>query len=178
MDERHKRLLEFVQPSLREEAASALVEGDVRAWLECGNPEKSGLAMVGVGGSDLRALGLYEEALLEAWLYPPVNHGKFPCDLFKVLFEAADADRMRAAGDPLPGPGPFTIYRGVAGRGPARRVFFASVGVQRVRARTPKAINQEFRSPLGTSVCRFPRGVGAITERLASVGRGSRRGGE
>ena len=34
----------------------------------------------------------------------------------------ADSERLRACGDPLPGHGPFTIFRGVAGRGSARRV--------------------------------------------------------
>jgi hypothetical protein len=37
------------------------------------------------------------------------------------MFRVADRARLRAAGDPLPEP-PFTLYRGVAGRGPARRV--------------------------------------------------------
>jgi hypothetical protein len=38
------------------------------------------------------------------------------------MFTRADRTKLRAAGDPLPGAGPFTVYRGVAGRGPARRV--------------------------------------------------------
>jgi hypothetical protein len=38
------------------------------------------------------------------------------------LFSLADRARLLACGDPLPGAGPFTVYRGVAGHGPARRV--------------------------------------------------------
>ncbi len=34
----------------------------------------------------------------------------------------ADRERLRAAEGPLPGPGPFTVYRGVAGRGRQRNV--------------------------------------------------------
>ena len=40
----------------------------------------------------------------------------------KLLFEIADRKRPRAAGDQLPGCGPFRVFRGVAGRGRARRV--------------------------------------------------------
>lgn len=31
------------------------------------------------------------------------------------LFGSANREALRAAGDPLPGPGPFTVYRGVSG---------------------------------------------------------------
>jgi len=37
-------------------------------------------------------------------------------------FFQADRARLRALGDALPGPGPFTLFRGVAGRGAKRRV--------------------------------------------------------
>lgn len=33
----------------------------------------------------------------------------------------ADRKALRAAGDPLPGPGPFTVYRGVSGEEPEER---------------------------------------------------------
>ncbi len=39
-----------------------------------------------------------------------------------LMFQSADRARLRAEGDPLPGHGPFTIYRGVAGDEPVRRV--------------------------------------------------------
>ena len=42
--------------------------------------------------------------------------------MLRGLLADADPHRLRAAGDPLPGPGPFTLYRGVHGRGPARKV--------------------------------------------------------
>ena len=38
------------------------------------------------------------------------------------LLQQADRDRLRAAGDALPGPGPFRLYLGVAGVGSARRL--------------------------------------------------------
>jgi hypothetical protein len=39
-----------------------------------------------------------------------------------ALLTEADPVRLRAAGDPLPEPAPAMLYRGVAGRGRARRV--------------------------------------------------------
>jgi len=39
-----------------------------------------------------------------------------------LLLEHADRDGLRAAGAPLPGPGPFTLYRGVHDPGPARKI--------------------------------------------------------
>ena len=38
------------------------------------------------------------------------------------MFEIADPEKMRAAGDKMPDQETFTLYRGVAGNGPARRV--------------------------------------------------------
>lgn len=120
-DDRYTPLLDQVKPHFREQALSALAQGEVGGWLMCESNEKS-LRMVLNGCAELMALGLYEKALLEAWIMTRTNRSKWSLGLLRTMFEVADADRMRAASDPLPGPGPFTIYRGVAGRGPARRV--------------------------------------------------------
>ena len=40
----------------------------------------------------------------------------------EFLFAIADRAKLRAAGDALPSTGPFTLYRGVAGIGRARRI--------------------------------------------------------
>jgi len=39
----------------------------------------------------------------------------------RKLFASCDAEKLRAAGQPLPGEGPFVVYRGVAGIGRRRR---------------------------------------------------------
>lgn len=41
--------------------------------------------------------------------------------MLEEFFLEADPDKLLAAGDPLPGPGPFTIYRGISGGGEERR---------------------------------------------------------
>jgi hypothetical protein len=68
----------------------------------------------------LQRRGLYERALLRAFI--DTNHATFSLSDLRQLFETADRARLRAAGDPLPGSGPFTLYRGVAGQEPHRRV--------------------------------------------------------
>lgn len=65
---------------------------------------------------------MFEEALLDALTSVSVNNHNVPLVDLKALFFHADRNRLRAAGDPLPGPGPFTLYRGVSGKGKARRV--------------------------------------------------------
>ena len=70
----------------------------------------------------LRFLDLYEDALLLAYMGCSLNNHDFPLDSLRFLFDWADRERLRASGEPLPGPGPFILYRGVAGKGPARRV--------------------------------------------------------
>ena len=43
-------------------------------------------------------------------------------DTIQFMFDWADRDKLRAAGDPLPGPGPFTVYRGVGRERSERQV--------------------------------------------------------
>ena len=70
----------------------------------------------------LRGLGLYEQALYEAWDGCRVNWHHMPQAALKLVFEMADRDKLFALGAPLEGPGPFRVYRGVNGKGAARRV--------------------------------------------------------
>jgi len=69
-----------------------------------------------------KARGRYESALIYALTAPRTNLAHVPRSVLALLIENADRAALRAAGDPLPHPGPFTVYRGVAGRGGARRV--------------------------------------------------------
>jgi hypothetical protein len=49
------------------------------------------------------------------------NHAHWALSELHELFQSADRKALRAAGDPLPGPGPFTVYRGVSGEEPEER---------------------------------------------------------
>jgi hypothetical protein len=70
----------------------------------------------------LREAGMFERAFLAAFTGTRTNNLHWRLDELASLFRCCDRDRLRAAGDPLPGPGPFTLYRGVAGRGARRRL--------------------------------------------------------
>jgi len=113
--------LKPVHPEVRPMMLEALEEGDVEqflVWVE--NQDRLFFLFMNQGA--LRERGLYEEALFQSFVGVGHNNKNVPQWGIDSLFSNLDRDRLRAAGDPLPGPGPFTLYRGVAGKGPARRV--------------------------------------------------------
>lgn len=63
----------------------------------------------------------FEKSLLIALTSTRVNNFHVQKHMLERLFYVADREKLMGAGDPMPGPGPFTLYRGVSGRGPARR---------------------------------------------------------
>src|SRR5215472_5448409 len=107
--------------SLRADAVAALASGDVVGFLITASNEDS-MHLVYMNASFLKQRGLYERALLQAFMATRVNNHTWPQEDLVDLFLEADQLQLRALGDPLPGSGPFTVYRGVAGRGRARRV--------------------------------------------------------
>src|SRR5437867_4963410 len=62
----------------------------------------------------LRVRGIYEPALLEALTAPRRSLLHFPQSRLRQLIRAASRVKLRALA-PLPGHGPFVLYRGVAG---------------------------------------------------------------
>jgi hypothetical protein len=78
------------------------------------------LNLVRDNAATLLRQGVYDRALLKAFIN--TNHATWSLADLRSLFEMADRARLRAEGDQLPGPGPFTLYRGVAGPEPDRRV--------------------------------------------------------
>lgn len=110
-----------VLPVLRNRAVEALLDGDIVGFLVKASNTNS-LWLVARNLGELRARGLYEKALLQAITGTRTNLHDWPVSTIAYLFRAADPARLRAAGDPMPGSGPFTVFRGVAGVGRARRV--------------------------------------------------------
>jgi len=112
--------LEPIPIKLREQALRNLEDGNVVGFL-CSASNDHGLDLVYYNKGSLLERGLYEKALLDAYSMTRVNNHQQYREL-AILFALAQRDRLVAAGDPLPGLGPFTLYRGVAGHGRARRV--------------------------------------------------------
>jgi hypothetical protein len=102
----------------RQAAWEALSQGNVRTFL-CRAPSGAGLWLVWMNARLLLTLGGYEQTLLDAYSGCRDNWRGWTLADLRQLFQLADRTKLRAAGDPLPGPGPFTLYRGVAG---SRRV--------------------------------------------------------
>src|SRR5262249_48135162 len=69
----------------------------------------------------LKEQGIYEAALREAFVGHRVNHSGWPEAAIAFLFDRADKNKLRLAGDPVPN-GPVVVHRGVAGHGPRRRL--------------------------------------------------------
>ena len=115
--------LDLIAPRFRDDAIDALNEGDVDGFLifsEHGNQYH--LHIVWQNINELKIRGLYEEALLSAFIATRTDNHHHPQRLMELMFALADRDLLLAAGDPLPGPGPFTMFRGVSGRTRARRI--------------------------------------------------------
>lgn len=114
--------LSAVPPELHEQAHEAFADRDALGFvIICGSNTRA-LALVADNVSPLLAAGIYEPALLQALTGTRVNHARWSLGTLRFLVDLSDPDRLRAAGDPLPGPGPFRLYRGVAGTGRARKV--------------------------------------------------------
>ena len=128
--------LNLIAPSLRDRAVADLDAGDVIGFLgkaERGNQDH--LAIVFDNFHALQARGLYEQALLAAWTSPRKNFAGWDIRVLSWMFRKANRVRLRANGHRLPGPGPFTLFRGVSGRGPKRRARGLSWTDDETRAR-------------------------------------------
>lgn len=113
--------LDPIPENLRAEAGQRFADGDVLRFLGLASNTAS-LSLVDINQLALLDRGIYEPALLYALTMSRVNNAQWSMRELDELLGIADLGRLRAAGDPLPGPGPFTVFRGVAGRGRARRV--------------------------------------------------------
>src|SRR5712691_9966584 len=112
--------MEPIPISLHHLAVEALRDKDALGF-PCRASNDYGLDLVYHNQGILLGLGIYEDALLHAFTDVRTNTAHFPVWRLRFLFWRADRHRLRKAGDPFPGPGPYTLYRGVAGVGAARR---------------------------------------------------------
>jgi hypothetical protein len=115
-----KLQLRRIAPALRKQAVEDLKAGNVAGFLwksEHGN--QYWLDIVWENRKLLLDLHLFEEALIAAFSATRTNN-VLHHDRLRKMFSMGDRERFRQLGDQLPEPGPFVIYRGVAGIGPLR----------------------------------------------------------
>ena len=112
--------LRAAEPQLITQAREAFEEGDSGGFVGCA-PSQARLLFVADNVIPLQAKGIYEPCLLTAFVATRVSNWEWPETALDFLFRSADRAKLRAAGEPLPGEGPFLISRGVAGTGAARR---------------------------------------------------------
>jgi hypothetical protein len=117
----HGLNLSVIDPTLKSHALQAFDKGDALGFV-CAAGSGDVMALVFDNLSPLKDRGLYEAAILHAFTAPRINHRGWSTSVIEFMFSQADRDKLRAAGRPLPGEGPFTVYRGVAGTGRARRL--------------------------------------------------------
>jgi hypothetical protein len=120
--------LQLVPEVLHAEARDCFERGDADGFYyaivreACGGSPDNAIAIVRVNIDPLIGRGIYERVLLFAFTGASSNNRNEPLETLAELFRRADRQKFREAGDPFPGEGPFTIYRGIAGTGPAERV--------------------------------------------------------
>lgn len=106
---------------LHDRARSAIEASDAVGFLSLAD-NQCGINLVAGNSAILRERGIFEEALLHALISPRISHYRVEMGFLRDLIRTANREKLRAAGDPLPGPGPFTVFRGVAGNKNHRRV--------------------------------------------------------
>jgi len=103
-------------------AQAAIANRDAIGFNATAINRESALALVCDNMAILKAAGIYEACLLHAFTGCRVNHRQWSERVISGMFDYGDRAAFLAAGNPLPGPGPFRIYRGVSGHGRARRL--------------------------------------------------------
>jgi hypothetical protein len=106
---------------LHDQAREAIEAGDGPGFLGLAESQNT-MNLVLANTNILQERGIYEEALLHALIAPSDSHYQVSMGLLREMIRVANKEKLRAVGDPLPGPGPFTLFRGVAGNKNYRRV--------------------------------------------------------
>jgi hypothetical protein len=113
--------LSCVEPELIEQAKKDMAENNIMSVMHY-MPNTRCLSFIVDNHCEFKRCGLYEKALIDAYIGTRTNFSRWSFALINYLFELADREKLLECGDPLPGDGPFTIYRGISGRGAARRI--------------------------------------------------------
>ena len=114
--------LKAAEPICHHEAIEAFEQGDGEAFVDAAYSWGGTLAIVADNLPALKSRGIYEAALIHGYAGCKTNHSHWSIATIELLFRMADLEKLRAVGLPLPGPGPFTVYRGVGRQGHERQI--------------------------------------------------------
>jgi len=114
--------LHSIEPVCKTGAIEAFDDQDGAAFAGAGYSFGATLAVVFDNLYALKQRGMFEAALIEGYIGCKTNHRRWSLSVIQFLFDQCDRDKLRAIGAPLPGPGPFTVYRGVYRNGRERQV--------------------------------------------------------
>src|SRR5262249_41736855 len=103
METAEELFLHPIPEQLRQVALDALEAGSVTGFLRKATSNQYQMDLVYWNVTALQARGLYERALLEAFIASRTNHRRWLLVEIRSLFDQADRARLRAAGHPLPG---------------------------------------------------------------------------
>jgi hypothetical protein len=159
-----------------QEAHTALAAQDPQRFLRLAPGREFQLLLVRQNAPLLLQHGIYEPALLAAYHASPMNSAHYRTAELRALFQLADRQRLRDTGEPLPHPGPYLVFRGVAGEGNLRRLrgfswtasYDTAVGVcaagRRRRPGGPRSLhdNRAGRRDLDLHECPGRTGISAV----------------
>lgn len=107
----------------RKAAQGAFDRGNGHLFIELADEDNDHLRIVDDNSAALLGRGIYEQALLEAYAEGASGNWRWAVEDKQWLFDLADRDKLRTAGDRLPFDNHrFTVYRGVSGVEPHRQV--------------------------------------------------------
>lgn len=114
--------LQTVEPWAQQDAIEAFAKGDAEGFTDAAYSTGGTLAIVVDNGRLLKNAGMYEAALVHGYIGCKWSHRLWDMNVIQSLFDWGDREKLMAVGAPLPGPGPFTVYRGVSREGKERQV--------------------------------------------------------
>ena len=114
--------LHSIEPVCQRQAIEAFDDQDGGAFACTGYSWGATLAVVVHNFRVLKQRGMLEAALIEGYTGCKRDHRRWSLSVIQFLFDQCDRDKLRAIGAPLPGPGPFTVYRGVYRNGRQRQI--------------------------------------------------------
>jgi len=117
-----KRLnLQAAEPICHEGIRRDFEDGNAAFFVSGAYASGGTLALVCDNVQALLDRGIYEAALVEGFVGCKGNLREWKTSVIELLFKKGDWSKPLSQGSRLPGPGPFTVYRGVSGEGEARK---------------------------------------------------------